>query len=120
MITHMQYVAVPVSDPHAALVFYTETLGFERVAYDSPASPRGVPWVVVRPPRAETHLALIRSTSPHTRCPVVLFATDDLEQTYRDLLDRGVRFVQAPAYNTRGTAILEDPDGNRLVLTSQP
>ena len=47
------------------------------------------------------------------------FACDDVEGTYRQLKQRGVVFVKEPETQPWGTsAIFQDPDGNKFVLSS--
>jgi len=47
-------------------------------------------------------------------------ACDNVEQTYHQLVDRGVEFTSGPTKASWGTfATFEDPDGNQLALSSR-
>jgi uncharacterized glyoxalase superfamily protein PhnB len=47
------------------------------------------------------------------------FACDDVQATYRQLAARGVEFVSQPQKQPWGEfAILKDPDGNQLLISS--
>jgi predicted enzyme related to lactoylglutathione lyase len=49
----------------------------------------------------------------------VTFMADDVEATARELMERGVEFVQPPKKADWGTsAIFKDVDGNQFVLSS--
>ena len=48
------------------------------------------------------------------------FACDDVEQTYRQLSERGVQFRGPPEKQPWGTfAVFKDPEGNEFVLGSR-
>jgi predicted enzyme related to lactoylglutathione lyase len=54
---------------------------------------------------------------PHSN---VFFTCDDIEQTHRDLAERGVRFPMPPTEMPWGSwAMFEDPEGTRFALGQQ-
>ena len=120
MIKAIKFANVPVTDQDRALAFYTKKLGL-RVLTDSPfdADRR---WIELGIPRAETKLVLF--TAPGQEKLIgglmnVTFEADDVEATAKELMSRGVEFVQEPRKADWGvSAIFKDPDGNQFVLAS--
>ncbi len=50
-----------------------------------------------------------------------MITCDDIEQTHRELTQRGVRFAAEPVKMEFGWwALFEDPDGTRYALTQKP
>jgi predicted enzyme related to lactoylglutathione lyase len=110
-----------VEDKERAKQFWTQTLGFELVQ-DAPYGEER--WLEVRTPdKAVTVvLDLRQGQRPTPRDPSlptsnVVFYTDDLQQTHKELVARGVRFPVAPVQQPFGWwSVFEDPDGNRFAL----
>jgi predicted enzyme related to lactoylglutathione lyase len=108
-------------DMPAARHFYEDLLGLQlrEVTYD---------WFVGYwiSPRHEMTLCI--STSPAERARwgaagkgvMIDFVVPDVDESYRQLLDRGVRFVEPPMDQPWGlrTATLLDPAGYTLTITS--
>lgn len=121
MIKAVKFVSVPVSDQDRALAFFTDKLGF-RVLTDQPFS-GDVRWIEIGIPRAETALALFTPPGHEDRIGSftgISFIADDVERTHRELVQRGVEFVQEPQRADWGTAaVFKDPDGNQFVLSSK-
>jgi predicted enzyme related to lactoylglutathione lyase len=47
----------------------------------------------------------------------VFFSTDNLEETYEELIARGVKFPEPPVQMFFGWwSVFEDPEGNRFAL----
>ena len=125
----LEYVALVVRDYDEALAFFTRSLGFV-VIEDSVAKDRAgneKRWVLVGPPDSRgTSLLLARASTPEessrignqTGGRVFLFLhTDDFWRDYREMLDRGVKFREAPRQETYGTvAVFEDLYGNKWDL----
>jgi catechol 2,3-dioxygenase-like lactoylglutathione lyase family enzyme len=117
-------VALLVRDYDEALRFYTECLRFT-VVEDTPLD-GGKRWVVVRPASGGPALVLARAANPdqaarvgdQTGGRVFLFLhTDDFWRDHRDMLSRGVRFVEGPRDEPYGTvAVFLDLYGNRWDL----
>ena len=113
----VRVVSVPVSDQDRARAFYAGKLGF-RLELEDDSVP-GVHWIQVRPPGASTSLTLVdwfESMPPGSLRGLVLVC-DDLEGTYKRLVDDGVEVERELADQPWGReAVIRDPDGNQLVL----
>jgi catechol 2,3-dioxygenase-like lactoylglutathione lyase family enzyme len=121
-----------VLDQDEAKVFYTEKLGFE---VRSDVRAEGYRWLAVGPPdQPDFSLVLAPIGSPamdgeddarQLRALVAKGAlgggvlhTDDCHATYKELVARGVEFVQEPAERPYGVeAVLRDNSGNWFSLT---
>jgi len=114
------YIALVVRDYDEAIAFYTEKLRFTLVE-DKPIENKR--WVLVAPcGRTSPCLLLARAATAEqesrignqTGGRVFLFLhTDDFQRDYRDLTERGVRFVRPPKEESYGTvAVFEDLYGN--------
>lgn len=120
MIKAIKFASIPVRDQDRALEFYTKALGC-RVITDSPFDGTQR-WIELGFPRAETRLVLFTAQGQEAMIGGfmnVTFMADDVEATARELMKRGVEFVQEPHKADWGTsAIFKDPDGNRFVLST--
>jgi predicted enzyme related to lactoylglutathione lyase len=121
MISHVKFVSIPTSDQDRALKFWTEQIGF-RVLTDQPFDDKQR-WIELRVGTSETRLVLFRFDEQGLK-PGGAFngalACDNVEQTYTELMARGVAFVTPPTKQPWGTfAMFEDPDGNQFVLSSR-
>lgn len=121
MIRAVKFVAIPVTDQDAALAFYTEKLGF-RVLTDQPFSEEQR-WIELGVGRGETRVVLFTMGAHKSLIGTpsnIAFVADDVEKTWRELVGRGVEFVQEPEKADWGTAaIFRDQDGNQFVLSSK-
>jgi catechol 2,3-dioxygenase-like lactoylglutathione lyase family enzyme len=121
MILGVKLVTIPTRDQDQALAFYTEKLGF-RVITDQPFGP-GQRWIELGIGQSET--AFVLFTPPGQEATIGTrfngsLACDDVDATYRQLLERGVDFESPPTRQPWGTfAIMRDPDGNSFVLSSR-
>ena len=121
MIRGIKFVSVPVRDQDAALAFWTEKCGF-KVATDQPFGP-GVRWIELLIPGADTGLVLFTMPGDEARIgtaqPMSLWC-DDVLATAEGLKAKGVTFFKEPKKEPWGTsAIFEDPEGNKFVLSSR-
>jgi catechol 2,3-dioxygenase-like lactoylglutathione lyase family enzyme len=133
MITGVSLFGVWVKDIDEALTFYTEKLGFQ-VSTDITLGD-GYRWAtVVHPdhPELEVNLQIpgppldpesaefIRRSLDKGVLHAFGLSTSDCHQTYKDLLAKGVEFVQEPADRPYGVeAIARDNSGNFLVIVEQ-
>lgn len=121
MIGGVKFCSIPVSDQQVALEFYTEKLGFT-VKTDVPMGPDNR-WIELAIPGADTYVVLFTPPGHEDRIGTfqhVVFWTEDLEATYQELLAKGVKFTQPPKKEEWGSsAFLEDPDGNKLLITQE-
>lgn len=119
-----------VTDVDASEAFYTDVLGF--LAKDDITLGNGFRWcTVVHPNQPELQITLSVPGPPHS--PELVEAllraqadgglnglglsVDDCQQTYEDLLAKGVEFIQPPSKRPYGVeAVCRDNSGNAMVL----
>ena len=121
MIKGIKFASVPVADQERALKFYTEKLGFH-VLTDQPFD-EGRRWIELGIPGAPTRLVLFTPDEHRDRVGTfshVTFVADDVQQTYEEMVERGVEFVQPPQTQDWGTAaIFRDSEENVFVVSSR-
>ena len=126
MIKGVELVAVYVSDQEKARDFYVGVLGFDqRVDEEYDSDHR---WIEVAPGGDnQTTLALIKPEATEDnrigQDTHVVFATDDIDQTYRQLQTQGVQFVWGPTDpSPEGVRVCQfvDMDENRFLLVQRP
>lgn len=132
MITRLGSVPVFVSDPDRALAFYRDRLGLE-VVLDYQFGP-DFRWIAVARSKGETEIVLFRpvpsiagSRAEELRLRIgtwtgIVFFTDDIQSTYRELVGRGVEFAGEPKLQAWGgwETQFTDPDGNGFHLAQRP
>jgi predicted enzyme related to lactoylglutathione lyase len=120
MIKQIKFVSIPVADQNRALDFYTEKLGFTIIT-DQPFDDKQR-WIELRVPKAETRVVLFTQDDDEKRIGSFMnmsYACDDIEKTYAELTERGVKFEGRPSKEPWGTyAIFKDSEGNRFVVSS--
>jgi catechol 2,3-dioxygenase-like lactoylglutathione lyase family enzyme len=128
MAQRITQVAIVVRDYDEAIRFYTEKLGFQLL--EDTDLGVGKRWVRVGPAgaaaEAGTGLLLARATTDEqalrignqTGGRVFLFLeTDNFARDHRAMLERGVKFIEAPRQESYGTvAVLVDLYGNKIDL----
>ena len=126
MLQSIVHIALVVRDYDDAIDFYTNRLHFTLIE-DSYQPEQDKRWVVVAPPGSHgTTVLLARASKPEqeafignqTGGRVFLFlGTDDFWRDYREMQERGIRFVREPKEADYGTvAVFEDLYGNRWDL----
>ena len=118
MIKQIKFVSIPVANQNRALDFYTEKLGFTIIT-DQPFDDKQR-WIELRIPKAETRVVLFTPEGQEDRVgefsPLV-FACNNVEQTFTELTGRGVQFDGPPEKQPWGTfAKFKDSEGNQFVL----
>jgi catechol 2,3-dioxygenase-like lactoylglutathione lyase family enzyme len=123
MISYIHSASVAVSDQQKAVDFYTQVLGWE-IKVDAPMGPEER-FVTVAPPGATTQLALSplswfgkEAAGGFTG---VSFITHDIDETYKTLTERGVKFKGEPEtmpWGDRATWFY-DLDGNEFFLNQE-
>lgn len=121
MIDRIKHVSIPVKDQDRALEFYTTRLGFE-VTTDQ-AFGLGQRWIELRVPGGSTAGVVLYTPPGHEdrvgTMSDIVFTSDELEKTYRELVERGVEFAQPLKQEPWGaSAIFIDSEGNQFALTS--
>ena len=123
-ISNIKSTTVHVSDQDAAVDFYTNKLGFEKRADE--AFGEGYRWIEVAPPGADTVIILAKDYGAWDQSRIgkfagVVFATDNVQQTYEELKSRGVEFTEVPTTQPWGMvqAQFNDQDGNGFVLVGK-
>jgi len=121
MIKAVKIVSIPVRDQDQAVSFYTEKLGF-KILTDQPFNEKQR-WIELRIAGSETKLALFTPPGHEDRIGTfsnVTFLTDNIDDTYKELKNRGVEFTAPPTKQPWGSfAKFQDPDGNEFVLSTK-
>ena len=121
MIGGVRSVSIYVGDQDRAKGFWTETMGFELLGDTPMGQGEGAPrWIEVAPPDRKVILVLFTVDEQKDRVGTfsnIIFHCDDIEQTHRELTERGVEFAEAPRREFWGWwAVFRDPDGNAYGL----
>jgi predicted enzyme related to lactoylglutathione lyase len=120
MISHVKFVSIPTYDQERALKFWTERAGF-RILTDQQFDEKQR-WIELRVGSSETRFVLFtmdKGPQPGGQFNGAL-ACDSVEQTYQEMVAKGVEFTAPPQKQPWGTfAIFTDPDGNQFVLSSR-
>jgi catechol 2,3-dioxygenase-like lactoylglutathione lyase family enzyme len=120
MISHVKFVTIPTTDQDRALKFWTDVVGF-RVLTDQPFNDKQR-WIELRVGTSDTRLVLFVFDDGGLK-PGMMFngalACKNVEQTYQELMARGVNFLSPPQKAPWGTfAMFKDPDGNQFLLST--
>ena len=109
---HILFVTVYVSDQDRALDFY-ERLGFEQSSDRQVGDNR---WLTVTPPAAQTSITLHHDAGRAGQSTFV-YGVDDIGALYDAWSADGITFTEPPTPQMWGIqAILDDPDGNTIVV----
>ena len=124
MIEQVGTVSVFVKDQERAKEFYTQILGLE-LRSDEPLFP-GSPnrWMAVAPNGAETEIILYLPDENWEhyqqvvgKSQAITLTVTDMDSLYKELSQKGVNFIEKPDKQPWGTyALIEDSEGNRLIL----
>jgi catechol 2,3-dioxygenase-like lactoylglutathione lyase family enzyme len=127
MIKDVPLTGIFVNDQEAALDFYTNKLGLEKVQ-DEPYGESGARWITVSPQRARIRIVLKKAEKEHEKAmvgrsdgaPILTLGTDDIHASYETLRERGVRFLGEPYRYPWGlAAILLDQDESPILLQQE-
>ena len=128
MIRDVPLTGVFVNDQEAALDFYTNKLGLEKIQ-DEPYGP-GARWIAVSPTESGIRIVLERAEQDHEKAmvgrsegrPVLVLSTDDIHAAYERLRESGVRFLEEPTRYPWGGigARFLDQDGSPIFLQQEP
>ena len=124
MLKNIRSITLFVRDYDEALKFYTDKLGFVKVA-DEELAP-GVRWVAVAPTRkSETIIVFEKATrkgevqaiGKQLTNMLIQLETDNLDEMYKTMKSRGVEFVEEPKVAPWGKqAVFKDLYGNLFDL----
>jgi lactoylglutathione lyase len=126
MIKDVPLTGVFVNDQEAALDFYTNKLGLEKVQ-DEPYG-EGARWITVSPVGYKTRIVLKKAERDYEKAlvgrsdgaPILTLGTDDVSAAYERLRERGVRFLGEPYRYPWGIgALLLDQDGSPILLQQE-
>jgi catechol 2,3-dioxygenase-like lactoylglutathione lyase family enzyme len=127
MIKDVPLTGVFVNDQEAALDFYTNTLGLEKVQ-DEPYGEGGARWITVSPAGYRTRIVLKKAEHDYEKAlvgrsdgaPILTLGTNDVHAAYERLRERGVRFLGEPYRYPWGIgALLLDQDGSPILLQQE-
>ena len=126
MIKDVPLTGVFVNDQEAALDFYANKLGLEKVQDETYGE--GTRWITVSPAGSRTSIVLKKAEREHEKAlvgtsegaPVLTLSTDDVCTAYERLRERGVRFLGEPYRYPWGIgALLLDQDGSPILLQQE-
>ena len=126
MIRDVPLTGIFVKDQEAALDFYTNKLGLEKVE-DEPYG-EGGRWITVSPAEMRIKIVLKEAEREHEKAmvgrsdgaPILTLGTDDVHAAYERMRERGVRFLGEPYRYPWGIgALLLDQDGSPILLLQE-
>ena len=126
MIKDVPLTGIFVKDQEAALDFYTNKLGLEKVE-DEPYG-EGARWITVSPAEMRIKIVLKEAERAHEKAmvgrsdgaPILTLGTDDVHAAYERMRQRGVRFLGEPYRYPWGIgALLLDQDGSPILLLQE-
>jgi catechol 2,3-dioxygenase-like lactoylglutathione lyase family enzyme len=126
MIKDVPLTGIFVNDQEAALDFYTNKLGLEKVE-DEPYG-EGARWITVSPSEMRIKIVLKEAEKEHEKAmvgrsdgaPILTLGTDDVHAAYEQMRERGVRFLGEPYRYPWGIgALLLDQDGSPILLLQE-
>lgn len=132
MINRLSVATIWVKDQNEALRFYTEKMGFEICADVNAGDYRWLTVGLKSQPDVQFQLAALKPSHALTqeqadqltslvetgKLGIGPWKTDDCQQTYETLKERGVEFIQPPTDRPYGIieAVFKDNSGNIMVL----
>jgi len=121
MIRGIKFANIPSRDQDQALAFWTEKMGFA-IATDQPFDDTQR-WIELRIPGADTGLVLFTTNGAEALIggfAPMSFWTDDIDATYRQLVDAGVEVLGPPKKAEWGSSLLfKDPEGTTFHIGSR-
>ena len=114
MIQKIATAAVHVDDQQKSVAFWTEQVGFD-VHREKSMGP-DVRWIEIGPSGAVSWLVLYPKSMMEDwqeRKPSIVFECENVQQTFEEMRQRGVHFIQQPKSMHWGPfAMFEDTEGN--------
>ena len=128
MIKDVPLTGVFVNDQEAAVEFYTNKLGLEKIE-DEPYGESGARWITVSPTGSRIMIALEKAEQDYEKAqvgrsegrPVLVLSTNDIHASYERLRERGVRFLEEVVRYPWGGigARFLDQDGSPIFLQQE-
>jgi catechol 2,3-dioxygenase-like lactoylglutathione lyase family enzyme len=121
MISHVKFISIPTHDQARAVKFWVERAGF-RVLTDQPFNDKQR-WIELRVGSSDTRVVLFDFGEQGPKPGMMFngaFACDNVEQTYQELLAKGVEFITPPTKQHWGMfAVFKDLDDNQFLLSTK-
>ena len=123
VITGIVSTSVFVKDQQESLNFWIEKLGFEVICDIKLES--NIRWVEIAPISSNSSINLypksLISKKDLKPMPVIVFRTDDIRTTFKNLKAKGVTFSRNPLKSILGIyAMFKDLDGNEFLILEKP
>jgi catechol 2,3-dioxygenase-like lactoylglutathione lyase family enzyme len=121
MIKGVKFVTVPVRDQKSAIEFWTTRVGLQIVT-DQPYDDRQR-WIELGAAGHPTRIVPFELEGWDQRIGDflnIVFYSDDVERTYKEMSARGVEFLGTPDKRSWGTSVVfKDQDGTKFLLSSK-
>ena len=127
MAIHVAMTTLVVDDYDRGVAFYRDALGLQLVENTDMGG--GKRWIVLEG-AGGGRLLLAKADGPEQRAVIgnqtggrvgFFLRTDDFGRDHARMVERGVRFLEAPRHETYGTvAVFTDPFGNKWDLIGEP
>ena len=123
VITGIVSTSVFVKDQQESLNFWIEKLGFEVICDIKLES--NIRWVEIAPISSNSSINLypksLISKKDLKPMPMIVFRTDDIRNTFKNLKAKGVTFSRNPLKSILGIyAMFKDLDGNEFLILEKP
>jgi catechol 2,3-dioxygenase-like lactoylglutathione lyase family enzyme len=120
MISHVKFVSIPTTDQDRGVAFWTEKVGF-RVLTDQPFDEKQR-WIELRVGSSDTRIVLFKFDGQGLQPGGPFngaFACDNIEQTHRQMVERGVNMTPLQKEPWGTFTSFKDPDGNLFILSNK-
>ena len=116
----LELVAIPVSDPDRAKLFYTEKLGFH-ADHDHTVSDE-IRFIQLTPPGSACSIAIGKGVTDAAPGSVrgMQVVVPDIKAAHRQLVQRGVAVSEIQEFPWGSFVFFQDPDGNRWAVQQLP
>ena len=127
--TYLSYCGIRVTDLEKSLEFYTELFGLKEVARGDHRRYGAGLFVLLRDPKSGQKLELnwypegsrhATPYSPGEGLDHIAFCVDNVAETFKQLVEKGVESTEIDPSQRRSSAYLKDPDGNWIEIYQHP
>lgn len=120
MSIRLKHVVISVIDADRALKFYTEKMGFQKLA-DNPCGDGR--WIELKVDRGDTCIVLFNGQEQQKTVggfSNIVFSCEDIEEATRQLKEKGVTIVQGPVQEEWGSfTLFKDSEGNQFCISAE-